>query len=384
MAADPAMAHAMQHNTNSSVAAMVSQEAVAEKNEKLTSLVVSLLAHCVPATNQSTAIGLLDHNGTLNLAAAGVGDMASSQAEASLIAAATPPGVVHGAVGPELRQALVGASTPVSRAAIVQSAQKSAVAAPAPLAEQAIRNGAHNDFVRYKQGAFAPGLDARQSSQFPRGTSVTAAHGLFEFQPSQLLCVHVDNLVNGYPAGTDMSARAWNGDTVSLGAHSKVDVASLCKHISTMVNLEILYFRNNGVKTLEWVKLPNLRQADFSSNLVARLDEVRQLCRNCPNLVMLNMQHNAAIATWRGPLPPQLSKDWAIAALIPRLVALNGERVPPELLANAVATYGSDEAKSSYAARLFDEAVVSAVGDLAGTPEQITELQLSAKRLSVR
>lgn len=67
MAADPAMAHAMQHNTNSSVAAMVSQEAVAEKNEKLTSLVVSLLAHCVPATNQSTAIGLLDHNGTSTL-----------------------------------------------------------------------------------------------------------------------------------------------------------------------------------------------------------------------------------------------------------------------------------------------------------------------------
>ena len=234
-----AVAHAQAQDGDATTAAMVSQEAVAEANEKIIANVVDTLTQCKPATAHSNAAGLLDADGNLSLDGPAVASVGVVPGERDLLQAAWPPGLSPQPTVDELREAMVGSQERVDRSVIVSTA-KAAVAGTPPSAAEAELANSTQSFVQYRKGAFAPELDPRQAEDFPRGTYVTAAHGVFEFNPAQIRCLHIDNLVNGYPPNTNMQARAWNGQVVSLGAYNRVDVALITRHISSMSNLEIL------------------------------------------------------------------------------------------------------------------------------------------------
>lgn len=234
-----AVAHAQAQDGDAATAAMVSQEAVAEANEKIIANVVDALTQCQPATAHTNAAGLLDAEGNLSLDGPAVASVGVVPGERELLLAAWPAGLSPQPTAEELKAAMVGSQQSVDRGVIVSTAKAAVAAMPPSPAEVTLATGSQS-FVQYRKGAFAPELDPRQADDFPRGTYVIAAHGVFEFEPSQLRCLHIDNLVNGYPPNTNMQARAWNGQVVSLGSYSRVDVGLITKHISSMVNLEIL------------------------------------------------------------------------------------------------------------------------------------------------
>lgn len=246
-------------------------------------------------------------------------------------------------------------------------------------------------------------MDGRQASDFPTGTAITAAHALFEFNPTHILCLHIDNLRNGYPAGTDMNARTRNDTVVNLGLPQRINIDLICRQVASMVNLEILYFRNNNVSKLDWANFPKLRQLDLSANKIKSAEQVSSMASRCPSLVMLVLLKNPVVATWKQALPPNGSPVWKAIGVLPKLRSFNREQVPSETLRVVVAKYDNRVVATASAfcshhscwcnrhaspllnaqlrARLFDEAVQRALGPAAAHAGRATKLSLRAMSL---